>query len=234
MIKHMQAGLTIAAMLAGAATGALADDTAEETRDVSSFNEVFVKGSMDVEIKVGGERSVRVVADSDIIDNVETEVRGDELHIGLERGHYGNINKMIVYITVPSLEGAGVHGSGDLYVENAKADEFELELHGSGDAVFKDAVIGEMDIQLQGSGDIEMDGSCDTIEVELQGSGDVDAGDFVCKAADVLLQGSGDVHVHATEEAEIKVHGSGDVVVSGEPGKVRSKVRGSGDIEIRD
>lgn len=233
MKKTLQTGIAVAAMLMGASAAVQAKDTSEETRDVAAFNEVFLKGSMDVEVVVGKEQSVRVVADSDIIDHIETEVRGDELHVSLERGHYRNIKKMIVYVTVPNLKGAGVHGSGDLLVEGAEADDFELELHGSGDAIFKDARFGDLEIELQGSGDIEIDGTCKDVEIELQGSGDVDASDLQCDTADVTLHGSGDIEVYARSEADVSVHGSGDVVVSGEPEKVRSRVHGSGDIEIR-
>lgn len=233
MKKTLQTGVAIAAMVLAASAAAQAKDTAEESRDVGEFNELFLKGSMDVEVKVGEEQSVRVVADSDIIEHIETEVRGDELHISLERGHYRKIKKMTVYVTVPSLKAAGVHGSGDLLVENAKADDFELELHGSGDAVFKDATFGDLEIELQGSGDIEMDGVCKDIEIELQGSGDVDADDLECDTADVTLHGSGDIEVHAKLEADVSVHGSGDVVIAGQPDKVRSRVHGSGDIEVQ-
>ncbi|WP_370656522.1 GIN domain-containing protein, partial [Klebsiella pneumoniae] len=48
------------------------------------------------------------------------------------------------------------------------------------------------------------------------------------------LHGSGDVRAYASEEAKVRLHGSGDVTVKGRP-KVRdSKVAGSGDIDFDD
>ena len=221
-----------------AASMANAKDTSEEMRDVEAFTKVSLQGSMDVEVKVGSTQSVKVIADSDIIEYLRTRVRGGELEIDLKdsdgkRKIFRHIKKMQVIITVPDLNGMEVHGSGDMYVENAVADKFELEVHGSGDAVLENAKIGMLEVELQGSGDIEMQGSCDSIRVELQGSGDVDATKMECKDADVMLQGSGDVNVYATASADVTVRGSGDIRVSGKPDKISSRVRGSGDIHVR-
>lgn len=232
-MKKLQTTAIVAALLCGSSFGVQARDTAEQMRDVPSFKEVLLKGSMDVDITVGGAQSVKVVADDDIIDNIETEVRGDELHIGLESGSYRNIKVMRVVITMPEITGVDIHGSGDMQVRGAKADRFELGLKGSGDADFSDARFGTLEIGLQGSGDIELDGTCASIDVELHGSGDVDASDMECETARVSLRGSGDVEVFASKSADLGVHGSGDIVLRGEPEKLNSRVRGSGDITIR-
>lgn len=232
-MKKLQTTAIVAALLCGTSFGAQARDTAEQMRDVPSFKEVRLNGSMDVEITVGGSQSVKVIADDNIIDNIETDVRGDELRIGLENGHYSHIKVMRVVITMPEITGADIHGSGDMTVKGAKADRFELELQGSGDATFSGAKFGDLEIELQGSGDIELDGTCMSIDIELQGSGDVDAGDMECETAKVSLRGSGDVEVFASKSADVGVHGSGDIVVRGEPGKLNSRVRGSGDIIVR-
>ncbi|SDD41717.1 MULTISPECIES: head GIN domain-containing protein [Kordiimonas] len=252
-MKNLFKASAAAAALAVGAMAVQADDVSEETRDLGAFDEVYLMGSMDVEIKVGGTQSVRVVADSDIIEHVETKIKGDGLRIGMERGNYRNIKRMTVYITVPSLDAAGIHGSGDMLVDGAKADDFDMDIHGSGnatfndpefgkldlnvhgsgDSTFKNAKFGDVDISVHGSGDIEMDGSCDEIEIGVQGSGDVEVDDLTCKTADVTVQGSGDVSVHASETAKVSIHGSGDVDVHGNPDKLRTNVRGSGDIEVR-
>ena len=220
-----------------AATMVMADDISEEMRDVDAFTKVKLEGSMDVEVKVGAKQSVKVIADSDIIKYLRTRVHGGELEIDIKhesgtRKLFRRIEKMQVIITVPSLEGAEVHGSGDLLVEDAVADNFVLEVHGSGDAVLENAKVDSLDVELQGSGDIDMQGTCGDVRVELQGSGDINGTKMKCKAADVMLQGSGDVDVYATASADVTVRGSGDIRVAGKPDKINSRVRGSGDIHV--
>jgi len=193
---------------------------------------------MDVEIKVGSKQSVKVIADSRIIEYIRTRVHNGELEIDLnrhdksERRLFRNIKRMQIIITVPALDGAELHGSGDMLIEGAQADTFELELRGSGDAIMEDAQIGAMTVELQGSGDIDIDGTCDDIRIELRGSGDIKARKMTCKTAEADLKGSGDISVHASEEANVTVRGSGDISVTGKPDKISQKVRGSGDIHV--
>lgn len=217
------------------ATAAMAGDVSEEMRDVDAFTKVSLQGSMDVEIKVGSKQSVKVIADSRIIEHIRTRVHNGELEIDLrEKKHsfFRNIKRMQIIITVPSLDGAELHGSGDMIIEGAEADKFELELRGSGDAIMEDAKIGAMAVELQGSGDIEIDGTCDDIRIELRGSGDIKARKMKCKTAEADLRGSGDISVHASEEADVTIRGSGDISVTGRPDKMSQKVRGSGDIRV--
>ncbi|UTW59433.1 DUF2807 domain-containing protein [Kordiimonas sp. SCSIO 12603] len=231
-MKFIKSAAVVAALSAVSLT-AMARDVAEQSRNVGSFTEVTLKGSMDAEITVGKERSVRVIADGDIIDRVITEVRGDTLYLEMEKGSYRNIKKLEVIITVPKLEAAGIYGSGDMSIENAKADSFELDLKGSGDAVLSGAEFGDFTIDLAGSGDINVEGSCSDLKLDLRGSGDVSARRMECESADVDLRGSGDISFYASKQAGVSVRGSGDVDVYGQPSNVRSNVRGSGDVNIR-
>ncbi|TNE67555.1 MAG: DUF2807 domain-containing protein [Alphaproteobacteria bacterium] len=232
-MNKLMVSAALAALVMGGSLGASAKDQSEQMRDVGSFHEVRLKGSMDVDIKVGGEQSVKVIADSDIIDKVTTEVFGGKLEIGMERGSYHNIKVMRLEITVPSLDAAGIYGSGDMDITGATSDSFELDIKGSGDAVLRGGKFGKFEIDLAGSGDVDASGTCEAIDVDLAGSGDVDADKLECKSADVSLRGSGDVQVYASKSADISIMGSGDVVVSGKPDQVKSRVRGSGDIVVR-
>ncbi|MCJ9430499.1 head GIN domain-containing protein [Kordiimonas marina] len=232
-MKKLISSAVIATALLGTSLAASAKDTAEQTRDVPAFDAVKLKGSMDVNIVVGKAQSVKVEADSDIIDKLYTKVSGGKLEIGMERGSWHHIKVMKVTITVPSLKAAGLYGSGDLMVDGAKGDAFDLDLKGSGDVAFHNGQIGKFELDLAGSGDVDLDGTCDRIDVDLAGSGDIKATKFQCKEADVSVRGSGDVSVYASEKADVSIAGSGDVTVHGKPGHMNSRVRGSGDVMIR-
>jgi len=211
---------------------ATAKDVAEQMRDVGAFTKISLEGSMDVEVKVGPAQSVKVIADSNIIDNLRTRVRGDELEIDLDHGSYRNIKKMLVIITVPMLEETDLKGSGDMRIEGINQETFKAGLRGSGDVIVADAQVENMRIDLKGSGDVKVDGTCGDIRINLQGSGDVRAKKMKCKSADVSLRGSGDVDLFASESADLTVQGSGDITVVGKPDKISQRVRGSGDIHV--
>ncbi len=232
-MKNMKTLVASAAIVAVAGFAVSAKDYSEETRDVAAFTEISLKGSMDADVTVGKERSVRVIADDNIISKVITEVRGGTLYLEMEKGSYRNIEKLEVIITVPSLEGVGLYGSGDMNIDGAKSDDFDFDLKGAGDAVFTDSEFGQFDIDLAGSGDVVVDGTCSDIVIDLKGSGDIETNDLKCENADIDVKGSGDIKVHASNSVSISVRGSGDVSVYGKPEKVSSNVRGSGDVNIK-
>ena len=227
---------TVIGLVSATALTSVADDVSEQTRDVADFDRVGLYGPMDVEISVGSRQSVKVIADSRYIDDVETEVEDGRLKIKLEdhRGnYYRNIKEMRVVITMPELTAASLYGSGDMDIENAKADDFEFDLKGSGDATLKDFEVSKMSLELAGSGDIHSEGSCKDFEVSLRGSGDISARSFKCDSVAVNVRGSGDVAVFASESADVSVRGSGDVDVYGGPDKFNRSIRGSGDVTRR-
>ncbi len=210
-----------------------AGGTVEEKRDASGFTRIEVGGSMDTFVTTGEAFSVTVKADADIIDRVKTDVIGSTLEIGMKRGSYRRIDVLEIYITMPSLDGLELNGSGDIAVNAVDGDELELELRGSGDIEIAKADVKAVDLDLRGSGDVEVTGRCDTVEVNLRGSGDVDFGDLECDEARVEIRGSGDVDVYARNAFDGSVYGSGDIKVSGKPKKTASRSRGSGDIILR-
>lgn len=229
------AGLAAFALI-GTGGAAIADDT-EEMRNVSAFTKIKNKGSFQVYVTVGGEQSVKVTADSEVIEKIETEVRGDTLTIKIdaERGWWRNnrVGDMRVDITVPSLEAAMVNGSGDYEIVGFNGGDLEANVNGSGNITLMDAVVGELTIDIKGSGDVSATGTCDELDVEVKGSGDVSARNMECVSGDVGIMGSGDVDVYLKEKIDVGIMGSGDVNVWGKPEQVKSRTMGSGDVRLR-
>jgi len=224
------AALSVAALVVVNSAAVSAKGASTENRDVAAFDAVVLKSSADVFVKVGPGQSVKVVADSDVIDRLRTDVRDGALVVSMKKGTYRNIKKLEVHVTVPSLHRADLKGSGDITVSDAKADVFSAKLNGSGDMEIDDGKIGSLSLSLKGSGDMEVSGTCEGVAVQLLGSGDIEADDMKCATADVELKGSGDISVYASKSARLTVQGSGDIRLKGHPESVTSQVRGSGDI----
>ncbi len=237
-MKTLIKAVSCAAIMTGmGVVGASADDASEQMRALDTFTSIRNKGSFEVYVTVGDTQSVKVTADSDIIDKVETEVRGDTLHIELERKNnwsgYRNIDVLRVDITVKNLEAVRVDGSGDYEVRGLNGGDFRANVNGSGDIELIDAKADRLSIGIKGSGDVEASGECNTLDVEVKGSGDVSGRKMSCKAGDISIMGSGDVSATLKESVDVGIMGSGDVTVWGKPEKVKSRSMGSGDVVLR-
>lgn len=209
----------------------------EQSRDVSGFTKVKLMDSMDVDVVVGKKTSVKVIAPEDLLKKIITEVDGNTLKVHFEKNmkweRAWNNKNIRVLVTVPSIEGAGIYGSGDLKVKGGKGKELDLTVKGSGDIIMMNADYKSVNISLKGSGDINIDGKCDHASVGIMGSGDISAGKLKCSDVEVKVKGSGDVEVYASKSVVASVSGSGDISVLGSPKEVDKTERGSGDIHIR-
>ena len=184
-------------------------DAITEEREVGSFKRIESKGAADIFVTIGEELSVKITLDDNLIDLIETEVRGKTLRIESKENYRTRLGCKIE-ITVPELERVYLRGSGDILVERLDAVFFEFKLSGSGNMV--------------------AEGSTDELEVRLSGSGDIDTRDLTAQEAYVSISGSGDVRVHAEELFDGSVSGSGDIAIYGDPSDFYKSVSGSGSI----
>ncbi len=184
-----------------------------EVRDVGEFSRIVIESSSDVKVRAGETQRVEVFAEDDDIGYVVTEVRGSTLYVSVEkkrhRFHGANLE-----ISVKTLDGIVIDGSGDVTATNIASDNFSVEI--------------------DGSGDVDIEGSCSTLTIDVDGSGDINSKNLHCADATVGINGSGDVDVFASQSLYLEINGSGDVTVYGDPAKFRPRISGSGSLEFRD
>jgi Putative auto-transporter adhesin, head GIN domain len=184
---------------------------ASERRNVGSFSRVLLSGEASVVVTVGGELRVTVRADDNLLRDVDTQVQDSTLEISqpdnLDLAPKVGID---VDITVPTLEGVEVSGSGDVSVDGIRGDVFQTEV--------------------SGAGNVHASGQVDRVEAVVSGAGDVRLVDLVAREAIVEISGAGDIHVHATESLTASVSGAGDVIYTGDPEEVNRDVSGAGEI----
>lgn len=184
-----------------------------KTLDIDEFTGIGVSIGAEVHLRQGNKQKVEIKAQQNIIDLIDTEVRGGKWRVKLEkgtnlRGHDG----IDVYITLPMIDELSVAGAGSIV----------------GKTEFKN--IDDLEVSIAGSGDVTLDGSGEDLEVSIAGSGDVDMAGFRVKDCEVSIAGSGDCEVNVDGRLEVSIAGSGDVKYKGDPDKVQSKIAGSGDV----
>jgi hypothetical protein len=112
---------------------------------------------------------------------------------------------------------ANVHGSGDLLASRLAARNIDLELVGSGDAKLNATGALNFAATLRGSGSVTAAGQAKVLHGEVRGSGDLRLAQLLTEDADLELSGSGSISAFASHSVRVRSHGSGDVVVHGNP-----------------
>ena len=180
---------------------------AEQARDVGAFSSVELAGSNNVVIRVGGEQSVVVKADDNLLDHVTTEVESGCLVID-NIGNFAAKSPMSVEVGVPTIDALTLSGSGNIVADGLEGERLRTALPGSG--------------TLTGSGTAER------LDVAVGGSGSVQFTRLVAADVHADVGGSGTISVTATDRLAAAVSGSGAIFYSGNPPDVATSVTGSG------
>ncbi len=202
---------------------------ATEMRRARNFDEVSVSGSFDVQIIPGDEYSVRITAESNLLDYIETEVIDHKLRI-YNRNLYNihNHEPMLIEIVCPSLNELHLSGSGNVNTELFVSDEFDVSVSGSG-TIYAQVDALELDANISGSGKIELEGTSRNAEIDISGSGKIHAFDFPLEYCDAHISGSGSMYVNASKTLEAAISGSGNIYYINHP-VVHARTSGSGKV----
>lgn len=212
-------------------------DAAVVTRafTVTGFDRVAVSGAYDVTVRVGPGVAVRATGDGEALDRLTVAVEGGILRIRPDNtrsnswSNNRNVGKVTVAVTVPSLRGAAVSGSGSLTIDRVRAEEFQASLAGSGDMAIGALQAERLSAAISGSGDLTAAGKAGLVKATVAGSGSIAAADLMAGEANVSVIGSGDVTLGVSRDATVSALGSGDVTITG-TAKCDVTQRGSGSV----
>jgi len=205
-----------------------------ETRTLGHFTKVHSGGSWEVILEEGNSEEIRIEAKGVELSKVKTEIDGDVLKLGLEKGNYRNVD-LTFYVTYKSLEGVKCSGSGEIDIKSdVIADDFYITLSGSGDVYMGNLRADDLEASISGSAKIKIKGGAiGYAEINQSGSGDFEAEDLAIEDLEVSKSGSGDTFVGDLGEISVRSSGSGDIVYSGSPRMGDIKVSGSSSIRKR-
>lgn len=224
--------LLLAAFVVGC-TGVVGNgDVVEETRELDGFDKISISGAGDVIVEYGEAEMVRIEAESNLMEYLETEVRGDTLEIGTRDGTVITPTRGLnFYITVTNLEGVEISGAADVTLPEVQADDFEIIISGAGDVDIASLQAESLEVELSGAGSISIDGGeVESQDVTVSGAGDYDGRDLVSQNAEVDLSGAGGITVNVTGELSGSASGAGNIRYAGNPEDVDVDVSGAGNV----
>lgn len=209
----------------------------EETRELPSFSEISLRISAKVYLEQGKNQSVRIVADSETLEQIITEVKGRTLNIRFPNNNIfkrWDPGKIEIYISVPEVDGLNLSGSGDIISEKIETRILDLLISGSGNIKIEQLTAERVSATISGSGNIKIEGSsvADELKTRITGSGNIDASGFEAKNVDAQTSGSGNSSVFSNGSIKVRIAGSGNVYYTGNPA-IESSIAGSGKVKER-
>ena len=207
-------------------------DVITKTFQTDDYDAIAVNNSLDVEIIKGTEGTIKVEAESNIMEHLEIFTKGDKLKVGVKNGVNISTRKGIkVWVPVKKISSVSLAGSGDVFSDLVlRNNDFSLSVAGSGDIKLH-TESKELNVSIAGSGDIQLKGRTENLNASVAGSGDIDAYSMKANNVDASVAGSGDISVFCNGgELSASIIGSGDLRYKGSTSNVKKSVIGSGDI----
>ncbi len=201
-----------------------------ETRyyDLGEFNELAFYGDGQVLVRHDSVRSIRIEAQSNVLNALDVEVRNKELQIGRKNCFIGT-KSIKVYVSTPKLIGANLSGSGSIEgIGTFQSVDFRADISGNGSMDF-DIDVQNLYCNSSGSGEMRFRGNALYQRLDFSGSGEANNFGLNTRETTVRISGSGDCEVRVSDELDVKISGSGDVYYKGNP-TINSKISGSGHI----
>ena len=180
-------------------------------RNVEAFQNISLTGNYDVALVGNMPQHVALTTDSNVLNYLTTTVKNGTLEIAVQPNvNISSKEAPFVQINVPQLQNISIAGSGRINASKISANLLRIHIAGSGHFV--------------------VSGTANKVTIDTSGSSVVNAGDLLAKQADINLTGSGRVSIHANEQLNVKVSGTGLVEYYGSPSKVTQDITGTGRI----
>ncbi|HEX8660110.1 MAG TPA: head GIN domain-containing protein [Hymenobacter sp.] len=205
--------------------------TESEVRTLNSFSRLNLKIDAEVFVTQGSPQQVRVEAQRNILNVIETELSNNRLEIEYGRYNVRSHDPIRIYVTLPNITELEVSGSGKISsTAPLTATNCRVDVSGSGEANLNFAQADALQTNVAGSGEVRLSGNAPSHNINISGSGRVSTYDLSTLDTYVSISGSGRSYVRAARALNVDISGSGSVYYKGNP-TISSRVTGSGRVQ---
>ena len=203
------------------------------TKDLSLkvFDEIKVSGPLKLIIRQDSSYTLQLSADSNLIDQIKTEVSGGEFKISLDPKVYCGTDSIVVRAGIGELKkltankNSQIFGEGMIYV-----NELEIDLSDTtGVTLALNAAV--LKTSLNGKTQFNLSGQAGRHELESKGSLVLNAFDFIAGIYDLDIEGLGRSNINVLNELKVKTSGSSEIYYKGSPKNVNEKKNGISKLE---
>lgn len=223
-IKHSQAFVATALMLACAGSWAQPAPRAGQTYSLGPFERLEVAGSANVKLVQGDKDEVFIAGGSDVQRSVEVVLSGDRLLIKpTGTWKFWNNTRLQIDVEMRQIAQLVLSGASDLHAPGpVKADLLKIHISGAGLARFDELICDQLGFSISGAGEGQLRGKVRELALNVSGKGKLQAEDLQTQKAGVSISGIGSAALWVIDDLRVGVSGVGSVDYWGKPSVRRS------------
>jgi hypothetical protein len=189
----------------------------EENRNVSNVTGIELAMQGTLYFTKGNSESLRIEADDNLLQYIQTDVRAGRLVIESRPGiNLQTVRPIKYYLTVVRLDSIVISSSGDVETEDLRSDSFSATINSSGNLS-----IGRLDctalyVKISSSGDVKISTlAAKSISVDISSSGNLDVGGGQVQQQTITISSSGEYRAEdlTSVDAEVTLTSSGEAII---------------------
>ena len=190
-----------------------------EVRKLDNFSEVSVGEAVNVILVKGNKNEANITSSNIDLDEIETDVSGDRLRIGIEGRHRGSI-KVSITLTYKEIDELNISSAADVNTKGAiETESLAINVSSAGDGDLE-IDVKELKVEVSSAGDLYLKGKAVSQRVNISSAGDYDGYDLVCETVNLKVSSAGSAEVYAKKEIDANASSGGSVRYKGDPEKV--------------
>ena len=208
-------------------------EVVDQNRDLDGFTGINTCCSFRVEV-AEGDFNVRVEAESNLLEFIETEVRGRTLHIKYTDGaNFKSTEPINVYVSLPEL--TGIDASSSSRVKGTtpfSGEDLELDVSSSANIIVE--FTGDrVDLDASSSGRIEVRGSARRVTADASSASSIDAEELEAEDGVADVSSAANISLHTSKSLRADASSAGSVSYRGNPSELITDTSSAGKVRSR-
>ena len=212
--------LTIA-MLSACSTQTVrgSGNVVEDSREVSDVSGVALATIGDLEIEVGDSESLRIEAEDNLLEHLETSVRNGKLRIETRDTIRLDTTKPVRYfLTVTGLDTIEISSAGNIEASDLAAEDCSRKISSTGDLSMGELNANSLEIDMSSTGKLDIaGGAVESQNIDISSTGSYSAEELASSEADVRLSSTGSATIWVSDNLKANLSSSGDLRYRGNP-----------------
>jgi hypothetical protein len=178
----------------------------EESRSVGGISDVELAMQGNLSIELGSTESLRVEAEDNLLEYIQTEVSAGRLVIETQSGiNLRNTEPINYFLTVTGLDSIRISSSGDIQAPDLQAERFSITISSSGNLTMGDLDCTSLSVESSSSGILTMGTlTAETIDVRISSSGNVEIDEGQVQQQDITITSSGEYRAEDLDSVEVE------------------------------
>jgi hypothetical protein len=204
-----------------------------EQRSVSGFEKIVLDGVGTVIVTIGDSETLEIEAEDNLLPLIESEVKGNTLHLGIKDGVGGfQPTKGITFrVTAKNLTAVTTAGAGNIELGDLQTSDLDITVSGAGNIETGRLEVDLLAVLIAGAGNFKTaGGQAERVKLEITGAGAFQAPDLQATRVDVVISGMGSARLWAVDLLDVMLTGMGSVEYYGQPA-LSQRITGLGTVK---